>query len=533
VARDDWSKRVAQIAPNQLATADGQSVIVQTERYIDFFKLSPDGNTLIVHDGETVWLAALGGPLTKLAPFDGLLTDAIWSPDGKAVALVGHRPEWLLADLTTRTAREYRGHSDAIYSAAFTRDGTSVLTASDDQTARLWNLADASSVPFVGHDDDVDHARFSPDEHLVVTASLDGSIRVWPVPRHQPGVFAEGAPIEDLQLTGDSVIVHTESAVSRWQLSTGTREPLFVAGPHDGFGIGEPSPDGSKLLVHKPGWVLEVRRKDRPPVELRGHKAVISHVEWSRDGSKVYSASFDGTLRVWDITTGKSTALVQGDAPVRGFAVAADGRIAAQVGDTAVMIAPDGTSKTLGSGPAWCGTKAEFERVRDRLILHRCDNGLVLVDGQRVIELPTDGYAMSRIAVSPDGSQIAAAAADRTVRVWDDSGHKLHTLHGHSDLVLDVAFSPDGSQLASSSYDKTIRVWQLATERYRVVRGHTGPVQRVAWRGLRELVSASLDGTLRLWTVPSTDLPTQGEVTARLETATTARIDDQNRPTTL
>ena len=43
----------------------------------------------------------------------------------------------------------------------------------------------------------------------------------------------------------------------------------------------------------------------------------------------------------------------------------------------------------------------------------------------------------------------------------------------------------------------------------------------------------SLDGTLRLWTVPSTDLPTQGEVTARLETATTARIDDQNRPTTL
>ena len=171
--------------------------------------------------------------------------------------------------------------------------------------------------------------------------------------------------------------------------------------------------------------------------------------------------------------------------------------------------------------------------MRDRLILHRCDNGLVLVDGQRVIELPTDGYAMSRIAVSPDGSQIAAAAADRTVRVWDDSGHKLHTLHGHSDLVLDVAFSPDGSQLASSSYDKTIRVWQLATERYRVIRGHTGPVQRVAWRGLHELVSASLDGTLRLWTAPSTDLPTQREVTARLESATTARIDDRNRPTTL
>jgi WD40 repeat protein len=419
IAHADWTKRIAQIAPNQLATPDGQSVIVQTERYIDFFKLSPKGDSLIVHDGETVWIAPLGGPLVKLAPYDGLLTDATWSPDGKTVALVGHRADWLLADLATRTAREYRGHSDAIYSAVFTADGTSVLTASDDGSARLWNLADASSVPLAGHRDDVDHARFSPDEHL------------------------------------------------------------------------------------------------------------------ARDGTKVYSASFDGTLRVWDLATGKSTALVEGDAPVRGFAVAADGRIAAQVGDTAVMIHADGTSETLGSGPTWCGTKAEFDRVRDRLILRRCDNGLTLVDGKRVVDLPTDGYAISRLAVSPDGSQIAAAMGDRSVRVWSENGTVLHKLKGHSDLVLDVAFSPDGSAVASSSYDRTVRVWQLANERHRVLRGHIGPVERVAWRSPHELVSASLDGTLRLWAAPSTDLPTQADITARLEAATTARIDEHNFPTTL
>jgi WD40 repeat protein len=320
--------------------------------------------------------------------------------------------------------------------------------------------------------------------------------------------------------------------VSRWQLATGKREPLFVAGPHDGFGIGHPSPDGSKLLVNKPGWVLEVRSKDGPPVELRGHKAVISHVEWSRDGTKVYSSSFDGTLRVWDLATGKSTSLVEGDAPVRGFAVAADGRIAAQVADTAVMIHPDGTSETLGTGPSWCGLKGEFERVRDRLLMHRCDNGLVLVDGKRVIELPTDGIAITKLAVSPDGTRIAAAMGDRRVRVWDDHGTLLKNLYGHSDLVLDVAFSPDGSQLASSSYDRTIRIWQLATDRHRVLRGHTGPVQRVAWRSPTELISASLDGTLRVWTAPSTDLPSKTDVIARLEAATTARIDDQNKATT-
>ena len=531
VAHDDWARRVAQIAPNQLATPEG-SVVAATERTIDFFKLSPRGDTLIVHDGTTVWIAPFGGALASLATYDGVLTDAVWSPDGKSVALVGHRPELLWAELATRKVHELRGHTDAIYSVQFTADGASVLTASDDSTARLWNLADGSSVALSGHDDDVDRARFSPDEHLAVTASLDGSIRVWPVPRHQPGVYANGAPIEDLRLTGDEVIVHTQDSIDRWDLAHASHEPVFVAGPHDGFGIGDPSPDGSSLLVHKPGWVLEVRRRGTAPVELRGHKAVITHTEWSRDGKAVYSSSFDGTLRRWDADTGKSIALVEGDAPVRGFAVAADGRVAAQVGDSAVMIHADGTSETMGSGAAWCGTKAEFDRVRDRLVMQRCDNSLMLVDGKRTVELPTDGYAIVRITVSPDGTRIAAAMGDRTVRIWDDTGRLLQTLRGHADLVMDVAFSPDGRLLASSSYDKTVRIWHLESGRHRVLRGHTGPVNRVAWRGPHELVTGSQDGTLRVWQVPSTDPPTQAEVKMRLDAATTARIDEQNRATT-
>jgi WD40 repeat protein len=533
VAHDDWTKRVAQIAPNQLATIDG-SVVATTERTIDFFKLSPNGDTLVVHDGATIWMGAFGGPLTKIAAYDNLLTDAVWSPDGKSVAMVGHRPEWLLVDVATHGVREMRGHSDAIYSVQFTADNTTVLSASDDSTARLWNLADGSSVPLMGHEDDVDRARLSPDEHLAVTASLDGSIRVWPVPRHLPGVFNEGAPILGLTIEGDRVIARTEGAVSAWQLPQGTREPLFVAGPHDGFGIGDPSPDGTRLLVHKPGWELEIRRKDGgAPVELRGHKAVISHTEWSRDASWVYSASFDGSLRKWDVATGKSTTLVTGDAPVRTFAVAADGRVAAQVGDTAVMIHPDGSSETLGSGNAWCGAKYEFDRVRDRLLMHRCDNSFALIDGKRVIELPTDGYAIERVAVSPDGRLIAAAMADRSVRIWDETGQQHPALQGHSDLVEDIAFSPDGKLLASASYDKTIRIWQIETGRHRVLRGDTGAVNRVVWHGSHELVTGSQDGTLRVWAVPSTDAPTQAEITARLEAATTARIDDHNRATTL
>jgi WD40 repeat protein len=258
----------------------------------------------------------------------------------------------------------------------------------------------------------------------------------------------------------------------------------------------------------------------------------VSHVEFSRDGKTVYSSSFDGTLRRWDLATGASKLLLEGTQPVRGFAVAADGRVAAEVGDTATMISPDGSMRSLGHGTPWCVLYAEFEKVRDRLIMQRCDHNLVMLDGERLVELSTDGYAAAKLTVSPDGARIAGAMADRTLRVWDAaSGKTLYILRGHSDLVMDVAFSPDGQELASSSYDKTIRIWQLATGRHRVLRGHSGAVDRVAWRNANEIVTGSHDRTVRIWEVPKLDPPTAEELAQRIIDSTTARIDS-DRPTT-
>jgi WD40 repeat protein len=230
--------------------------------------------------------------------------------------------------------------------------------------------------------------------------------------------------------------------------------------------------------------------------------------------------------------TGTSKLLVNGKTPVRGFAVARDGRLAAQIGDDATLIKPDGTSERLGISPAWCGMGGQFERVRDRLLVQTCNRSLLLVDGTHAIELPTDDHHVVRATVSPDGSRVAGAMSDRTVRLWDSSGKLISVLRGHSDMVMDVAFSPDGSQLASASYDKTIRIWELTTGRYRVLRGHTRAVDRVAWRSPRELVTGSYDGTLRLWPVPAITAPTQDEISRRLDAATSAAIDAQNRATT-
>ena len=541
VATSDWSHVVAQVAPNQVSViaADGIArALARTDKAIKQVMVSPCGDLVLVHDGTQVWQVPYGGgPLRAFAAFDGLINAAVWSPDASTVALYGTRPELTLVDVATGTTRELRGHTDAIYTAEFTRDGRTLLTASDDGSARVWSVAEGSSQVLRGHDDDVYRARFSADERNVVTASLDGSVRVWSIASLPGGrVFSEnGGEVQDLVVDGDHALVKTESALARWDLATGTREPLFAWGhePHS-LGIGVTAPDGESVVMFAADNTLELRHRAGPPLELRGHHGLISHVEFSHDSHALFSSSLDGSVRRWNLATGTSEVLLSGDTPVRGFAVARDGRLAVQVGDaTSVIPTGGGPAKVLGAGAAWCVYYATFEPVRDRLVMHRCDNSIALLDGERVIELATSGYAATRLAVSPDGELVAGALADRTVRLWNAStGALVNVLHGHSDLVMDVAFSPDGHALASASYDKTVRVWDLTSGRHRVLRGHTGPVDRVVWPTAGELVTGSRDGTLRVWTVPSLALPSAAELAARLARATSATIDDRDRPTT-
>jgi eukaryotic-like serine/threonine-protein kinase len=122
-------------------------------------------------------------------------------------------------------------------------------------------------------------------------------------------------------------------------------------------------------------------------------------------------------------------------------------------------------------------------------------------DGQGVRSLQGHAHLVVGVAVSPDGTRLASASLDRTVKVWETAtGREVRTLRGHPAGVTAVAFSPDGRALAAAT-GNDVWLWDLASGQHRVtLRGHTGAVTALAFSpDGRRVLTGSEDGGVRWW----------------------------------
>ena len=321
------------------------------------------------------------------------------------------------------------GHSAAIFSAEFSPDGTRVVTASRDNTARLWDAVTGKQLYVFRHEDAVTTASFSPDARLVYTASLDNTARFWDAAtgqiivtlRHDDSVTSISSSPD-----GRLFLTTSEGAARLWEPLTGKLIAKMETGGLVDYAM--ISPDGLSILtVSQYEATLWDSRSFEKRANLSDNNRILS-ARYSPDGARIITASDDNTARVRDAASGK---------PI-GLALLHEG------GVTSAAISPDGTRIVTGS----------------------LDHTAALWDaatGQPIARLMHKGPVWTA-SFSPDGRYVATTSEDGNARLW--------TLDGLLDSVFDVSknglnsanYSPDGSKLVAVSRDGVAEILALLPE---------------------------------------------------------------------
>lgn len=215
-------------------------------------ELSPDGGRFLTAGGNTVdeWDARSGARLRGPWVHADTVQLAHYAADGQHV-VVGNGSEarvWPGPDV-----REAMLHRDTLRAVSFDPSGQRIVTASDDDTARIW---DATTYAPIGlpmqHDGDVTAAAWSPDGTCVVTASRDQTVRVWDASSGQPlgPPLRHDASVGDARWSpqGDRILtIAGEDALAIWPARLDARSPATWSAIAERYGVGGP------LLPSPPG----------------------------------------------------------------------------------------------------------------------------------------------------------------------------------------------------------------------------------------------------------------------------------------
>jgi WD40 repeat protein/DNA-binding SARP family transcriptional activator len=510
----------------------------------------------------------------KLMVAENTSHSAAFSPDGRRLAFIADQIVTVRDLAQGKTAFELIGHTDLVYSVAWSPDGKRLLTAGEDQTARLWDATDGHALQTLsgGHRQSVTAAVWAPDGSRVATGSRDGAVIVWEVDtgRQLHQMMADGRAVWDVAWSPDGKRLATANengVVQVWEAATG--QATFALRGHDGRVVSVAwSVDGRHLLSGSKDTTVYIW-KAAPGTEaftLEDPSGSTVGADWTPDGRRILTVGgtyetgiMDGIIQEWDVETGNRLRVLE---PVwdilNQVAISPDGRYFLTRGDSVIPgFIPKPTYDVI---LVWDYAAGKINNIIPVVSLQKgfSRDAAWSPDGKRIAAVTTNGLAkvydafggqelasftghpagifLISVAWSPDGKWIgtAGSAGEPLVRIWDAQTGQERMKLEHQDDAMFVRWSPSGDRICTASgsvesggKDNAIRLWDAQTgQLQQVIYGHTAAIERCSWSpdGHR-VFSTSIDGTTRIW-----DAATGAEL-LRLPTPTIWWVDATWSPT--
>jgi WD40 repeat protein len=439
---------------------------------------SPDGKTLMARDllnsgGATRfrwWALAqrkVIGPAVQ--PHGVVPVESVsWSRDNKTILTASWDRTARLWDAATGKPRiAPLPHQAPVHLACFSPDEKLILTACHDTTARLWDAATGEPVsPYLRHPDRVQAAWFSPDGQTILTTSRDGTLHSWEVAANRPiGSFR----------------AHSADAVCRLDLA----DDVGLASTWD------KQHESSPALIEVRLWSVATRQPLGPP--LQKGTSLLSSL--SPDGRTVLTGLLHGDVpvRLWDVATGRP----------RGEPIPIEGELwwagfhphSTTFATCVVRQTPSGL---ICEGRLWETTSGRPLRT--------------------LFTFPSKNWHLN-LAFSPDGQTILVEEAQGVARLWDCTTHQpLGPFIKQNVAIRSMAFHPDGKTVLTGGDDSVARLWNVATGQLLDElpfdtpgwtdsvafspdgrRFLTATFDRTTWGGRREESARPPAGATRLW----------------------------------
>lgn len=442
---------------------------------------SPDGTCLAANYANTpirLWDITTGQSLktlTQNATMWGVLT---FSKDGKTLASQKQSGEIELWDVATKTLRTTLGEDlrIPIHILAFSPDAKTVVAANPNGEIRIWDTHTGAEVSVfsTGHTRKFGALAFSPDSTLLASGHIN-TIMLWDARTFtqlsnrvdtnawiNAVVFSpDGSTLNSVksfrfkkQTRGPFIKEGVRSTLSLWDTGTGDKlSDLPVESylgdlpklPERQNSSSSSSGANGVVVFSQNGSMLATTLNSKKATEdyrftvhlwniphrtvnltLKGHTDNVKALAFTPEGQTLASGSDDGTIRLWETSTGTEILKLQPAGKTSALAFSMDGKILASVSSSIqIQLWDTATGKQL--------TPLKGQ------------NGFVNV-----------------LAFSANSKILASGSRDGTVRLWDiATGAKLSTLKGHVDWVNALAFSSEGKSLASGSSDGAIFLWNV------------------------------------------------------------------------